>query len=353
MKILVTGGAGYLGSVLLPKLLARGHEVRVLDVGYFGLGHLRALRPQVELVREDLRRLADEPEFVEGLLREQDCIIHLAAISNDPSAELNPELTHEVNFRGTEVLARAARRRGIKFLFSSSCSVYGAASGPIDEDGAVRPLSAYAVSKVRAEELLVELADASWKPVILRNGTLFGYSPRMRFDLVANIFALQGTLNNEIRVFGDGTQWRPFLHVSDCARAFVYFSERVEPRYIRYNVAHQNARVIDLANTFASINPLVQIVHLDTREPDERDYSVLTERMQEEGFSTRVSPEVGIEEMVDAIISGLIPDPESIYYRNAKWLKELSQIGDKNHRDLVHLMESLATIRQPRVAEAL
>ena len=161
MKVLVTGGAGYLGSVLLPKLLARGHEVRVLDVGYFGLGHLRVLRPAVDIMREDLRRLSEDPDFATALVADQECVIHLAAISNDPSAELNPELTHEVNYRGTEALARAARRRSARFLFSSSCSVYGAADGALDEDAAVQPLSAYAESKVRAEHMLRALADAS------------------------------------------------------------------------------------------------------------------------------------------------------------------------------------------------
>lgn len=345
MKVLVTGGAGYLGSVLLPKLLARGHQVRVVDVGYFGIGHLRALRPAVEVLRLDLREIIADPALCQTLLDGCECVIHLAAISNDPSAELNPELTESVNFHTTQVLARAARERGLRFLFSSSCSVYGAAEGDITEDGTVSPLTTYAVSKVKAEQDLYALADASWSPILLRNGTLFGYSPRMRFDLVVNIFSLHSTLSNELKIFGDGQQWRPFLHVNDCARAFVFFAEQPSLRYQCYNIAHENLRVTDVAAVFQRLNPSLRVMHLALPEADQRNYRVSTRRMRDTGFRTRVDIAMGAEEMIDAIVSGLIPDPESIYYRNAKWLKELTQIGAKDHREVVSLMETLAQVR--------
>jgi nucleoside-diphosphate-sugar epimerase len=326
-------------------LLARGHQVRVVDVGYFGLGHLRALRPAVEVLRRDLRELIADPAVCQTLLNECDCVIHLAAISNDPSAELNPELTESVNFHTTQILARAARDRGIRFLFSSSCSVYGAAEGDITENGIVSPLTTYAVSKVKAEQELHALTDASWSPVILRNGTLFGYSPRMRFDLVVNIFSLHSALYNELKIFGDGQQWRPFLHVNDCARAFVFFAEQPSLPYRCYNIAHENSRVTDVAAVFQCLNPSLRVTHLALPEADQRDYRVSTRRMQDTGFRTRVDIGMGAEEMIDAIVSGVIPDPESIYYRNAKWLKELTQIGSKDHREVVSLMETLAEMR--------
>jgi nucleoside-diphosphate-sugar epimerase len=344
MNILVTGGAGYLGTALIPKLLARGHCVRVIDLGYFGLGHLRSFRPPIELIREDIRRVGSDARFLRELLDACDCVIHLAAISNDPSAELNPELTEEVNFKTTQILAEAARARGVKFLFSSSCSVYGEAEGELDEEGLVNPLTTYAVSKVKAERVLEALADATWSPVILRNGTLFGYCPRMRFDLVVNIFSLYSALYNEIKIFGDGQHWRPFLHVSDCARAFVYFAEKPEYDYRCYNIAHENLRVIDLAEIFMHINPRLRVAHLETADDDRRNYQVSMARMREEGFQTRIGVDLGAEEMTEAIVSGLIPDPESIYYRNAKWLKELTHIGSKGHRDIVNLMETLVQI---------
>jgi nucleoside-diphosphate-sugar epimerase len=347
MNILVTGGAGYLGSVLIPKLLVRGHRVRVLDVGYFGIGHLRSLRPRVELIREDIRRVGLDRQFRQELLDQCNCIIHLAAVSNDPSAELNPELTDEVNFGATQTLAETAKASGVKFIFSSSCSVYGEATAELNEEGAVAPLTTYAISKIKSENVLKELTRPGWSPIILRNGTLFGYSPRMRFDLVVNVFSLYSTLYNEIKIFGDGRHWRPFLHVGDCARAFLYFAEKPETRHICYNIAHENLRVVDLAEIFKRINPQLKTIHLATADEDKRDYHVSTARMREEGFHTRVGIEMGSEELVESIVNGLITDPESIYYRNAKWLKELTGIGSKNHRDVMNLIETLTQVRSP------
>ncbi|MGH7470074.1 MAG: NAD-dependent epimerase/dehydratase family protein [Longimicrobiales bacterium] len=344
MNILVTGGAGYLGSVIVPKLLVRRHRVRVLDVGYFGIGHLRACQPPPEILRDDVRRVSTDPAFCAALLDGMDCVIHLAAVSNDPSAELQPELTAEVNLAATQALAEAARARGCRFLFSSSCSVYGSAAGLLDEDGRTQPLTVYALSKIKAEEYLESMACADWRPVILRNGTLFGYSPRMRFDLVANIFSLHSTLYDEIRIFGSGQHWRPFLHVQDCARAFLHFAELAAPSYLRYNIAHENLRVIDLAQRFAQLNPRLRVEYTALPEPDARDYRVSTTRAAADGFVPRVDVMTGAEEMCAAIVSGVIPDPESVFYRNAKWLSELTQIGGKNHRDLVGLMETMARI---------
>ena len=342
MKILVTGGAGYLGSVLIPKLLARRHQVRVLDVGYFGVGHLRSLRPAVDLIREDIRTVCADMKFCANLVEDLDCIIHLAAISNDPSAELYPDLTAEVNIHATRTLAEMAQSKNIRFIFSSSCSVYGETDSEITESGPLNPLTIYAKSKMESEQLLENLANERWAPLILRNGTLFGYSPRMRFDLVANIFSLYSSLYNEIKVFGEGGEWRPFLHVDDCARAIVFFAEKSRPHYRCYNIAHENLRVIDLANIFKHINPALIVTHISTSNQDSRNYRVSTQRMQKEGFCTRISLEAGAEEMTESIISGLIQDPESIYYRNVKWLNELTRIGEKNHKEIVTLMESVA-----------
>jgi nucleoside-diphosphate-sugar epimerase len=345
MKILVTGGAGYLGSVLIPKLLMRGHVVRVVDIGYFGVGHLRSFHPSVELVREDLRRVAADGEFLDRILDGSECIIHLAAISNDPSAELHPQLTEEVNFHVTVDLAKAARKRGIRFLFSSSCSVYGDAEGELMEDGAIHPLTVYAASKVHSEQALLEMANDRWRPVILRNGTLFGFSPRMRFDLVVNIFGLYSTLHNRIGVFGDGEQWRPFLHVRDCARAFVFFAEKPDTRHVCYNIAHENLRVLDIADVFRRLNPRLEVQHIESPDTDRRDYRISARRMIEEGFAPRVGVEAGAEEMIECIISGAIPDPESVYYRNAKWLKELTRIGNMEHSEVIDLIETLTRLR--------
>jgi nucleoside-diphosphate-sugar epimerase len=349
MKVLVTGGAGYLGSVLVPKLIRRGHDVRIVDLGYFGLDHLKRLTPAAEVIREDLRAIDATPALGRKLLDGCDAVIHLAAISNDPSADLHPDLTQAVNVGVTAKLAELAREQGAHFLFSSSCSIYGEAEGEIDENGTTNPLTVYASSKVTAERILTEMSDRSWRPTILRNGTLFGYSSRMRFDLVVNIFSFQSVLYNQIKVFGDGLQWRPFLHVGDCARAFIHFLEARGEQSGCYNIAHQNLRVIDLVDVFKGLNPRLEVVHVPTPNEDKRNYRVSARRMLDAGFVPRVGVEAGSEEMTDAIVAGLIADPESIFYRNAKWLKELTQIGSMGHRELVGLIETFSHVKgEPR-----
>jgi nucleoside-diphosphate-sugar epimerase len=346
MNILVTGGAGYLGSVLIPKLLVRGHKVRSLDIGYFGVEHIRAMRPAVEIVRDDIRAVLADAATTESMLKDIEVVIHLAAISNDPSAELNPRLTEEVNFEATRDLALACKARGIRFIFSSSCSVYGEAPGEVDEDGKTNPLTAYAKSKVDSDEFLLSITDESWRPAILRNGTLFGYSPRMRFDLVINIFSYCSTLYNEVRVFGDGQQWRPFLHVADCARAFIYYTENPDHKHVICNIAHENFRVVDLIGIFQGINPACQPVYVKLDNPDNRNYHVSVSRMKDEGIVPRVSVLAGAEEIIEAIVTGRIADPEAVYYRNAKWLKELTELGNRDHRGLMGMLDMMAAVRR-------
>lgn len=335
--------------MLVPKLVARGHRVRVLDLGYFGMSHLRRMQDVVEIVREDIRRVCRDRAFAERLLDGCDCVIHLAALSNDPSADLNPQLTEEVNLDATKALALAARARGIRFVLSSSAAVYGNAEDEVDEDGAVAPMTTYAKSKLRAEQFLESLAGEGWKPVILRCGTLHGYSPRMRFDLVVNVFALYGALYNRIRIFGRGLQWRPFLHVADCARAFVHFAEKPTLRHVRYNIANENLRVIDVAHLFRRLRPCIRVEQVEAASQEDRTYRVCTERMRAEGFVPRVTVEEGAEEVMEALVSGAIPDPESLYYQNAKWLAELRGIGPTESNGLVELAERL--IHEGRVPQ--
>lgn len=343
MRVLVTGGGGYLGAVLVPRLLARGHQVRVLDLGYFGLSHLGQTRPPVELVREDLRRVVASPEALDLLLSGVDAVAHLAAISNDPSSELAPQLTMEVNLAATRALADAAKARGLRFVFSSTCAVYGQADGELTEESPVQPLTVYARTKVASEEHLAAIATPTWRPVVLRNGTLFGHSPRMRFDLVVNIFALYGALHRRIKVFGEGLQWRPHLHVGDCARAFVHFLELERPaRHGLYNVFHENLRVVDLAALFARLLPGLAIDRVVQEEADRRDYRASRARLLAEGFETRTGVAEGAEALIDAIVGGQVPDPESIFYRNAKWLKQLTSLDPSDHASMLGVLSTFA-----------
>lgn len=328
MKIAVTGGAGYLGSVLVPLLIEQGHEIRLFDHAYFGRDHI-LYSPKIDFIQEDIRSFANRPSLIDRLLDRCDCIIHLAAISNDPSAELSPVLTNQVNFLGTSILAQAAKERGIKFIFSSSCSIYGhnEEGHEIDEDGALLPLTAYAESKVKAEKTLMDLRSRDWNPVILRNGTLFGYSPRMRFDLVVNIFSMYSALYNEIKIFSGGHQWRPFLHVADCARAFCFFAAKKDCKYTVYNIAYQNRSVTDLIAIFRELNPNLKVTYTNNEQTDRRDYRVTTQRMKEEGFLPVVDIPIGAKEIIEAIKSGKIKYPEANFYNNVKWMKELMLCG--------------------------
>src|SRR5918996_4573479 len=215
MKVLVTGAHGYIGSVTVPLLRAAGHQVTGLDALYYR---------DCDLFSADATLLvdADVRDLVADQLAGFDAVVHLAALSNDPLGDLDRELTLEINYRATVSLARAAKEAGVeRFVFSSSCSMYGA-SGEDDlvgEDAPLRPLTAYAESKVRAEEALAQLAGDGFTPVFMRNATAYGVSPRLRIDLVLNNLVGWAHTTGAVRILSDGTPWRPLVHVEDIAGA--------------------------------------------------------------------------------------------------------------------------------------
>ncbi|HEY4439527.1 MAG TPA: NAD-dependent epimerase/dehydratase family protein, partial [Candidatus Elarobacter sp.] len=221
MRVLVTGGGGYIGLELVRQLLERGDDVRVVDRFFFGEGPLQTLADASEgrltYVKGDVRDLDDS--WLDGV----DGVSHLAGLSNDPTAEYNPAANWEMNAVATERLAEACRRRGVaRFVFGSSASLYdGIGPGMFDEQTEVRPRGAYSVSKKYGEEALLRLAGADFAPVILRQGTVYGWSPRMRFDLVVNTFLKDAATAGKLFLHGGGWQWRPLVDVSDVARAHV------------------------------------------------------------------------------------------------------------------------------------
>ncbi len=243
--ILVAGGAGYIGSILVPKLLDRGYRVRVLDRLFFGEESLTGVREEIELVVADVR---DVPaRALDGV----DGVINLSGLSNDPTAEFDPEANWQMNAIATETLARACLERGIeRYVFASSCSLYdGLPPGMHAEDADIQPRAAYATSKRYGEEKLIELGAEGLCPVILRNGTVYGWSPRMRFDLVVNTFVKDALLAGSLKLHGGGWMWRPLVDIRDCADAMIAAyeapAEKVQSEI--FNVVHSNYQIRELA----------------------------------------------------------------------------------------------------------
>ncbi|MYZ16892.1 SDR family oxidoreductase, partial [Streptomyces sp. SID337] len=217
MRVLLTGHQGYLGTVMAPVLTAAGHDVVGLDSGLFADCVLGPRPEDPPGPRVDLRDVT--PDHLTGI----DAVIHLAALSNDPLGALAPDLTYDINHHASVRLARLAREAGVRrFLYASTCSVYGAAGGGelVAEDAPLRPVTPYAESKVRVEDDLHALADDDFSPVYMRNATAFGYSPRLRADIVLNNLVGHALLSGEVLVLSDGTPWRPLVHAADIARAF-------------------------------------------------------------------------------------------------------------------------------------
>jgi nucleoside-diphosphate-sugar epimerase len=274
VRVLVTGSSGYVGSVLCPIFEEHGHEVVGLDTGYYDGCDFGAYDGERQRITLDVRDV--EPRHLEGF----DAVVHLAALSNDPLGDLSPELTHEINHHGTVRVARAAKKAGVqRFVFASSCSMYGAsdADALLAEDAPLRPLTAYAESKVRSEEALRELDGDGLTTVSMRNATVYGVSPRLRLDIVLNNLAAWSHVTGKIRLLSDGMSWRPLLHVRDLAKVAVRMveapSELVAGRAFNVGSAAQNYLVRDLAEVLAEVTGC-EVEFAGDASPDPRSYRV-------------------------------------------------------------------------------
>jgi nucleoside-diphosphate-sugar epimerase len=275
MNVLVTGHAGYIGSVLVPMLCDAGHEVTGFDTNFFaGCDFNRGLT-QVPGLHKDIRDVTISD------LKGFDAIIHLAALSNDPLSDLNPESTYEINHRASVRFAELAKAAGVpRFLFSSSCSLYGLSAGAdfLTEEAAFNPVTPYGESKVLVERDVSGLADDKFSPTYLRNSTAYGVSPRLRADLVVNNLVGFAYMTGEVLIASDGTPWRPLVHVEDICRAFVAVLEA--PRELVHNQAfnvgrtEENYQVRDVASMVQEIVPGSRIKYAEGGGPDLRCYRV-------------------------------------------------------------------------------
>ncbi|MDK1021485.1 MAG: aminotransferase class I/II-fold pyridoxal phosphate-dependent enzyme [Candidatus Hydrogenedentes bacterium] len=326
MRVVVTGGGGYVGSILVPELLKRGHQVCVFDRFVFGREPIRAVAksPDCEIIAGDIRRLQDFPE----LLKDTEAIIHLAGLSNDPSCDLDPQMTLDVNVDATRALAAQAVEQGVRrFVLASSCSVYGqGVFDVLDEESPTNPVSAYASSKVEGEQALLELKSARFQPVISRAATIFGWSPRMRFDLAVNLMTATAVRNGLINVLGGGRQWRPFVHVRDVARLFADFleapAELVSGEIFNVGSDDLNLQIIDLGKRVCEAIPGTDL-KVSADDEDRRTYRVQFQKLKEQlGFECEYSFEDGIEEVRHYLEDETI-DPFSEPFNNVRRLKRL------------------------------
>jgi nucleoside-diphosphate-sugar epimerase len=312
MKVLVTGGAGYIGSILVRRLIAARHDVVVVDRLSFGgepLGELEG-RPGYRLVTGDIR----DRDLVDALVRETEAVVHLAAIVGEAACAADPRLAVETNLDSTRHLAEASAATGIaRFVFASTCSVYGTGlGGRLSEESVLAPTELYAESRVNAEHALTQVSGVRFRPTVLRFGTVYGYSPRTRFDLVVNLLTARALRDRAVSIFG-GEQWRPFVHVDDVARAIQLSLEadldRVGGQTLNVGDNRENYQMKDLGPVLVREVPGTE-VRVVKEVVDQRSYHVVFDKIERLlGFHAGHGVADGIREVRDAIRSGRIPDP--------------------------------------------
>lgn len=333
MKIFLTGHHGYIGSVTGPLLRAAGHEVTGLDTFFYEGCDLRDEPDGLPTQRLDLRDAS--PSALAG----HDAVVHLAALSNDPLGDLSPELTKAINFDATVRLARAAKEAGVgRFVFSSSCSMYGASDQerPVDESAPLKPLTAYAESKVLSEEALADLADDDFSPVFMRNATAYGVSPRLRVDLVLNNLVGWAFTTGKVKIMSDGTPWRPLIHIEDISRATLAVLEapRDTVHGEAFNVGRnaENYQVRELAEIVRETVRDCEIEYAGSGDPDPRSYRVdftkFAEAFPEAGL--RWTARDGAREVLDAYreVELTLEDFEGDRYIRLKRLRLLLDRGE-------------------------
>lgn len=324
MRVLVTGGAGYIGSILMRALLERGHEVTCLDRFFFGEDSVREIAGRVVSVKDDIRWF--EPTILKGV----DSVFDLASLSNDPSGELDPQKTLEINYRGRARVAALAKKHGMKkYVLASTCSVYGFQEGTLNEESSLNPLTTYAKANALAETETLSLADRSFSVTVLRQATVYGLSPRMRFDLAINGMVLGFFKNGKVPIMRDGGQWRPFVHVRDTANAFIKVLESdsalVNGQVFNVGSNDQNVQVFRLAELVAESISL-PFNYEWYGSPDKRSYKVSFDKIRKTlNYQPGHTLKDGSKEVFEALKEGRLnpDDPKTI---TVKWYRHLLEM---------------------------
>jgi nucleoside-diphosphate-sugar epimerase len=322
MRVLVTGGGGYIGIPLIEALLERGDEVVCLDRFFFGEDLVSKLDQEEKclLIKDDIRWF--DPKILTGV----DIVIDLASISNDPAGELNPVKTMDINFLGRLRVAKLAKEYGVKrYILASTCSVYGFNEELIDESSAPNPLTTYAKAAVLAERDILPLASSNFTVICPRFATVYGYGPRMRFDLAINAMILRLYKTSKLPIMRDGNQWRPFIHVKDVARAYLLLSEspsdKVNGQIYNIGSDKQNYQIYPLAKELG--DSMGKPYEIDWYgDVDKRSYRVSFKKIKDAlGFDTQYTPSHATAEIMKALENGSLVDDTRT--RTVEWYKHL------------------------------
>jgi nucleoside-diphosphate-sugar epimerase len=331
-QVLVTGGAGYVGAVLVPKLLEKGYRVRVLDLYVFGDRVLDSVKdhPNLEQIKGDIR----DERLLKRILPDCDAVIHLACLSNDPSFELNPALSLSINYEAFPPLVRISKESGVRrFIYASSSSVYGVSDAPdVTEEHPLVPLTDYNKYKGLCEPILLNEQSPEFTTVVVRPATICGYSPRQRLDLSVNILTNHAINRGVITVFG-GEQMRPNLHVDDMVDAYLLFLEAPDDKIAgeTFNVGYENHTIADIAEMVRKVvsREVPGREHLEvmtTPSDDRRSYHISSEKIKRVlGFVPKRTIEDAVQDLVVAFRAGQLPNPmDDIRYYNIKTIQSVN-----------------------------